>query len=286
MTSKPKISVVICAYNAASCIQGIFDSLKNQTFTDFEIVVANDGSTDNTADIGKAAGARVIDMEHRGLSAARNVGINNSKADIVAIIDADCHASQNWLEEIHKEIESGETVVTGSTQIPKSTFLGDCISGLGYPGGGHLGFESMWPVDKDGYTSHLAGGNCAFRKAPIQALGAFNEKLTITGDDVYLSMKILESGLKIKYDPQMIMTHNPRNDLVSFLRWHYSRGKGSYFFKKHVGPLTPFYKLRLWSTKNMLRKYWKSPKIVVMVPLLGLSFFTQKAGYLVQAMHK
>jgi GT2 family glycosyltransferase len=144
----------------------------------------------------------------------------------------------------------------------------------------------MWPVDKDGYTSHLAGGNCAFRKAPIQALGAFNEKLTITGDDVYLSMKILESGLKIKYDPQMIMTHNPRNDLVSFLRWHYSRGKGSYFFKKHVGPLTPFYKLRLWSTKNMLRKYWKSPKIVVMVPLLGLSFFTQKAGYLVQAMHK
>jgi glycosyltransferase involved in cell wall biosynthesis len=93
MTSKPKISVVICAYNAASCIQGIFDSLKNQTFTDFEIVVANDGSTDNTADIGKAAGARVIDMEHRGLSAARNVGINNSKADIVAIIDADCHAS-------------------------------------------------------------------------------------------------------------------------------------------------------------------------------------------------
>ncbi len=283
MTNKPKISVVICAYNAASCIQGILDSLKKQAFTDFEIVVANDGSTDNTAAIAKAAGARVIDMEHRGLSAARNAGINNSRADIVAIIDADCHASPQWLAEIYKEIESGETVVTGDTHIPRSTFLGDCISGLGYPGGGHLGFENMWPVDKNGYTTHLAGGNCAFRKDVIQSLGGFNEKLTITGDDVYLSMKILQSGLKIKYNPEMIMTHDARTSIRSFLRWHYSRGKGSYFFKQHVGPLTPFYKLRIWSTKNMLKKYWKSPKIVVMIPLLALSFASQKAGYIVQA---
>lgn len=283
MINKPKISVVICAYNAASCIQGILDSLKQQTFTDFEIVVANDGSTDNTAAIARAAGARVIDMKHLGLSAARNVGINNSNADIIAIIDADCHASPQWLSEIHKEIASGQTVVTGNTQIPKSTFLGDCISGLGYPGGGHLGFENMWPVDKDGYTNHLAGGNCAFKKEAIQKVGAFNEKLTITGDDVYLSMKILESGLKIKYNPQMIMTHDARTSVKSFLRWHYSRGKGSYFFKKHIGQLTPFYKLRLWSTKNMIKKYWKSPKIIIMMPLLALSFATQKAGYVMQA---
>lgn len=278
----PKVSVVICAYNAEDCIQGIFDSLKKQTFRDFEIVVANDGSTDNTAKIANANGVKVISMKHEGLSAARNVGINNSKAEIIAIIDADCYAEENWVEEIYSTISSGETVVTGNTKIPQSTFLGDCISGLGYPGGGHLGFHKMWPVDEDGYTSHLAGGNCGFKKSEILKLGAFNKDLTITADDVYLSMKILDSGLKIKYNPEIVMYHRPRKDLKSFLHWHYTRGKGSYFFKQKVGSFNSFYKLRFWSTKNMIKKYWKSPRILVMLFLLGLSFLAQKCGFLVQ----
>ncbi len=279
---KPKISVVICAYNAASCIQGILKSLQEQTFKDFEIVVANDGSTDNTAEIASSFGARVIDMKHQGLSAARNVGINNSKADIVAIIDADCYATKNWLEEIHREISKGENIVTGNTKIPKSTFLGDCISGLGYPGGGHLGFDKMWPVSKEGHTNHLAGGNCAFRKEVVQSVNSFEEKLTITADDVFLSIKLLKAGYKIKYNPNMIMYHQPRKDLKSFLHWHYTRGKGSYFFKQQVKSFGEFYRLRLWSTKNMIKAYRKSPKLPVMLGLLGLSFVTQKIGYGVQ----
>jgi len=285
-SEKPKISVVICAYNAAHCIEGILYSLQKQTFKDFEIVVADDGSTDRTSEIAKAAGALVVNMTHQGLSAARNVGINNSRAEIVAIIDSDCYASPQWLEEIHKEITNGEIVVTGNTMIPKSNFLGDCISGLGYPGGAHLGFEKMWKVDENGYTNHLAGGNCAFIKKQIQDLGAFNETLTITADDVYLSMKILEKGFRIKYNPQIVMYHQPRKDLKSFVSWHYMRGRGSYFFKKHLSSMNTdfgqFYKLRLWSTKNMIKAYWKNPKILVMLPLLVLSFATQKVGYVMQ----
>src|SRR3989344_4221450 len=128
--SKPEVSVVICAYNAARCINGILTSLKHQTFKDFEVVVVNDGSTDNTAEIAASSGARVINAPHQGLSATRNVGINNAYADIIAIIDADCIAADNWIEEIIKVADDGkESVVTGNTKIPKSTFLGDCISG-------------------------------------------------------------------------------------------------------------------------------------------------------------
>jgi len=278
-----KISVVICAYNAAHWISGILTSLKKQTFTDFEVVVVNDGSTDSTAQVAQAAGARVINRPHEGLSSTRNAGINNAKADIVAIIDADCYADKNWLDEIYKEISKGETVVTGNTKIPKSTFLGDCISGLGYPGGGHLGFHNMWPV-KQGYTNHLAGGNCAFRKEVIQKLGAFNPRLTITGDDVFLSMKILKAGHKIKYNPKMFMWHQPRKDMLSFIKWHYARGKGSYALKREVGSFGRFYKLRLWSAKNMIREYKFSPKLPVMLFLLGMSFIVQKMGYYAEAM--
>ncbi|MBS3139747.1 glycosyltransferase [Candidatus Woesearchaeota archaeon] len=281
--TKPKISVVICAYNAAHCIQGIFNSLKLQTFKDFEIVVVNDGSIDETEEIALTNGARVISTKHQGLSAARNEGINNSRAEIVAIIDADCYARYDWLEEIYNEISAGEAVVTGNTRIPKSTVLGNCISGLGYPGGAHLGFEKMWPVDKNSYTNHLAGGNCAFRKKAITKLGAFNKDLTITADDVYLSMKLLNNGLKIKYAPKMIMYHLPRKNLKTFVSWHYTRGKGSYLFKNKVGSLRNFYRLRLWSTKNMIKKYWNDPKLIVIIFLLIVSFAAQKIGYIIQA---
>lgn len=281
-SKKPKISVVICAYNEAKGITRVLTSLKKQKFKDFEVIVVNDGSTDKTAEIAKKGGARVINMPHKGLSAARNAGINNSRADITAIIDADCYTRNDWLGQIYGGIKKGEIVVTGNTKIPKSTFLGDCISGLGYPGGAHLGFDKMWPVDADGYTNHLAGGNCAFRKKDIQKLGAFNPKLTITADDVYLSMKILKNGLKIKYNPDMVMYHPPRKDLSSFIRWHYMRGKGSYFFKKQVKSFGQFYKLRVWSTKNMIKKYWASPKIAVMLFLLALSYLTQRIGYFMQ----
>ena len=80
----------------------------------------------------------------------------------------------------------------------------------------------------------------------------------------------------------MLMTHQPRKDLRSFVHWHYARGKGSYFFKQYVPNFGQFYKLRFWSTKNMIRQYWKSPKILVMLPLLVLSFVTQKVGYYAQ----
>ena len=257
-------------------------SLQHQTVTDFETIVVNDGSTDGTAAVAQKYDVRVLNEPHRGLSATRNAGITNARADIVAIIDADCEAHEHWIEEIIKTINSGEKVVTGNTLIPKSTFLGDCISGLGYPGGGHLGFDKMWKVDEHGYTDHLAGGNCAFVKSEIMKLVAFNPALTITADDVFLSMKILSAGLKIKYNPQMLMTHQPRKDLRSFVHWHYARGKGSYFFKQYVPNFGQFYKLRFWSTKNMIRQYWKSPKILVMLPLLVLSFVTQKVGYYAQ----
>jgi glycosyltransferase involved in cell wall biosynthesis len=129
---KPKVSVVICAYNAAHCISGILSSLEKQTTPqeNFEVLVVNDGSTDNTIDIVKQAqntNTRIVNKAHTGLSATRNAGIYNAQAEIIAIIDADCAASPQWIEEIIKETKNHD-IVTGNTTIPKSTFLGDCIS--------------------------------------------------------------------------------------------------------------------------------------------------------------
>lgn len=94
MTNKiepPAVSVVIPAYNAAWCVGKAIDSVLAQTFTDFELLVVDDGSTDDTASalarFGKAI--RVIRQHNGGLSCARNAGIRASRGEFVAFLDAD-----------------------------------------------------------------------------------------------------------------------------------------------------------------------------------------------------
>lgn len=92
----PRISIVIPVYNAENTIQRCLDSVFNQTFTDFEIVFANDGSTDNSVDIinkylekKKFKNYRILSQQNAGPGIARNLAIQNAVADLVAFLDSD-----------------------------------------------------------------------------------------------------------------------------------------------------------------------------------------------------
>lgn len=88
------LSIIIPAYNASSTIGRCLDSVLCQTFEDFEIIVVNDGSKDDTGEIcyryaEKDARIRVIDKENEGVSSARNTGINAARGKYIQFIDAD-----------------------------------------------------------------------------------------------------------------------------------------------------------------------------------------------------
>ena len=92
----PRISVIIPVYNAVNTIQRCLDSVFNQTFTDFEIVFANDGSTDNSVDVikqyleeKKFKNYRILSQKNAGPGIARNLAIKNAEADILAFLDSD-----------------------------------------------------------------------------------------------------------------------------------------------------------------------------------------------------
>jgi glycosyltransferase involved in cell wall biosynthesis len=98
------ISVIIPVFNAAQCIGRAIDSVLAQTFTEYEIIVINDGSTDGTADAVKKFGSRVnyIYQENSGVSVARNTGIAASKGDWIAFLDAD----DEWLpDKLRQQVE-------------------------------------------------------------------------------------------------------------------------------------------------------------------------------------
>jgi len=97
---QPLISVIIPAYNAASVIARTLDSVLSQTFTDFEILVVNDGSPDTTELESVLDSYRIVyhKQENRGAGAARNVGVNNARGQFLAFLDADDYWLPNYLE--------------------------------------------------------------------------------------------------------------------------------------------------------------------------------------------
>jgi glycosyltransferase involved in cell wall biosynthesis len=94
MTAKPEapaVSVVVPAFNAAWCVGKAVDSVLAQDFREFELIVVDDGSSDDTAQVLARYGdaLRVVRQSNRGLSAARNTGIHQSRGEFVAFLDAD-----------------------------------------------------------------------------------------------------------------------------------------------------------------------------------------------------
>lgn len=98
------VSAIIPTYNYSQFIAEAIDSVLSQTFTNVEIIIVDDGSTDNTRDILAHYGTKIkcIFQQNKGVSAARNTGVKNSSGDLIAFLDAD----DIWLpEKIEKQVE-------------------------------------------------------------------------------------------------------------------------------------------------------------------------------------
>jgi len=278
-----KLSVIVPAYNEEKIIDKILSSLKKQTVKDFELIVVDDCSSDNTFKIAKKYAKVVKTNKNSGPAIATNLGIKKASGEIIAFTDADCIAAEDWVENILKESSKNPDagVIAGDTKIPKSNFIGDSISAMGFPGGGSIGFDKMWKVTKKGYTDHVTSCNMAVRRSVFNKIGLLDEDFPVPGgEDAEFSVRLNKKGAKIKYCPNVVIYHEPRNNFSSFLKWQITRGEGNYYFHKKVGGVGSFIMLRLWSTKNIIKKFIFKKEIFLIVPLLFLSFILQQFGYI------
>ena len=225
---RPKVSVVVCAYNAADTLDECLTSLERLTYPNVEIIVVDDGSTDSTAAIARQhPSCRLIDLEHAGLSAARNAGLAASTGDIVAYTDADVRVDPDWLTYLVQPFANADVVAAGGLSLPPidSPWMAHCVARA--PGGPtHVLLD-------DRTAEHVPGCNLAIRRDALRAIGGFNPIYLRAGDDVDVCWRLQNAGGRIEFVPAALVWHHHRASVRAYWRQQVGYGEGQSWLVPH-----------------------------------------------------
>jgi len=126
----PRISVIVCSYNGERTLRDCCEGLLRLEYPDFEVIVVDDGSTDDTAAIAHEYGFRVISTPNRGLGSARNTGLRVATGEIVAYTDDDARPDPHWLTYLAAAFRRTPHAAIGGPNIPPP---GDASSPTPWP---------------------------------------------------------------------------------------------------------------------------------------------------------
>ena len=214
----PRISVIVCSYNGARTIRDCFEGLLGLQYPNFEVIVVNDGSNDKTGAIAREYGFRLITTDNRGLSSARNTGLEAATGEIVAYIDDDAWPDPDWLTYLAATFLSTDHAGVGGPNIPPDGDgpIAECVANA--PGGPvHVLFS-------DREAEHIPGCNMAFRKSALEAIGGFDPQFRTAGDDVDICWRLQQRGWSIGFSPGAMVWHHRRNSVRAY--WKQQQGYG------------------------------------------------------------
>lgn len=211
-TPWPKISVVVAAYNAEATIDDCLTWLGRMAYPDYEIIVIDDGSRDNTPRIIDGHGMQTIRVPNGGLSRARNLGIEAAKGEIVAFIDSDAQPGANWLYYLVCSLEEQNAAAVGGPNLAHGNagFTAECVDCS--PG------NPTHVLLDDDRAEHIPGCNMAYRKSVLLEIGMFDPAHRAAGDDVDVCWKLLARGHKIAFSQSAVVYHHRRGTVRGYLR--------------------------------------------------------------------
>ncbi|CAN1209207.1 Glycosyl transferase family 2 [Tumidithrix helvetica PCC 7403] len=189
------ISVVMPAYNASKFIDEAIKSILNQTLGDFELIIVDDGSTDNTVDIVKHylkldRRIRLIQNNHKGISHALNTGLKEAKYDWIARIDADDIALPERFEKQIKAANANPKVLVWGTYAYHISSTGKVLS---LQQQGPISEEEFHRILNDGMIPFVIQPTVLLKKEILLKVGEYDERFTFA-QDLDLLSRISDHG--------------------------------------------------------------------------------------------
>jgi GT2 family glycosyltransferase len=262
----PRASVVICVYNRPAQVVRCLDSLLRSDYADFEIVLVDDGSTDETParldEFKRAHPGRAVTVvrlpRNGGLSAARNAGIAAARGEFVLFTDSDCVAEPGWLGAMLKGFEAPDVaaVLGWVVDAPPRNWA-------------ERAYRVSPNVRPEQWRRRvLAGNNMAFRR-DVLARYLFDEAMAYYCDETDLARRLLADGRRTAFVREAVVRHDHPMTVRKFLRLGFVQGQGSarYWYKHgpYLGPdLWPLTAALLTLPLGLLHPAW------LLVPLLGV----------------
>jgi glycosyltransferase involved in cell wall biosynthesis len=190
--STPVVSVIVPVYNGAATIEGCLRSLEAQTVREHEVIVVDDGSTDDTASIVERTSSRLVRLEENtGPAAARNAGIAAARSHVIAFTDADCVAAPDWLARALARLEA-EPDAAG-------------VEGRTEPAGETSALTHQMRNAEGGLYMTC---NMIYRRAALEQVGGFDERFRLAWlEDSDVALGLLEAGGRIAWDPTVLVSH-------------------------------------------------------------------------------
>lgn len=223
MTSLPTVSVVLAVRNGADTIGDTLAALEAQAERPpgYELLVVDNGSTDETEQILRARGMRRLEEPTPGISRARNRGLRAARGEVVACLDADTVPSRRWLMALARAFTDPSVVlVAGQTlAYPATTGAERYVAAAAV-------FDTARAVSRAPFP-FAPGGNMAVRRDAALAVGGWAEDLP-TGEDVDFSVRVLRHcQTEIVYRPNAVLFHRHRSTDESLRRQAWGYGDGA-----------------------------------------------------------
>ncbi|PYJ41697.1 MAG: glycosyl transferase [Verrucomicrobia bacterium] len=207
----PTVSIIVCSYNGATTLRACLESLSKLNYSSYEIVLVDDGSTDNTDQIAaEFPSVRYVHQPNRGLSAARNTGAAAARGEVFVYTDADCMVDVDWLSYLIGTLTTGDYAGVGGPNVPPPArnWVQACVAAA--PGGpSHV-------LLTDTVAEHIPGCNMAFWRWAFENVGGFDPEYHKAGDDVDFCWRLQQAGGVIAFSPAAIVWHHRRFTLRAF----------------------------------------------------------------------
>lgn len=209
------ISVIIVNYNGGAFLQQALDSLRAQTFRDFEVLLVDNASTDGSIETLNSEGMpgyRLLPQtENLGFAAGNNVAARLSDADWLVLFNPDAVANPEWLERVvsatqrhpHANMFACAQYALEDPAIMDGA--GDCYLGFGIPWRGGFGLRAE-PL-AEGECFSPCGASAVFRRSVFDAHGGFDERFFCYCEDVDLGYRMRLAGERCVFVPDAIIRH-------------------------------------------------------------------------------
>lgn len=234
--TNPMASVIVITRNRSTSLARTLEALTHLDYPAYEVIVADNASTDDTAKVAAEFSARYLFCPlSYGISRCRKEGVEAARGEIIAFCDDDCVPVQDWLQHIVRRLQNEQDL----------GLLGGQVINIGFEAAHQYKGRQKW-TNRNGKLAFAAdpkeaeffgNANLAFRKAVYQMVGGYDPFFIACMAELDLTMKVRRHGFRIDYEPAAVVRHHHTGVNYKRGRFFYDNQlMRLYFYLKHFRP--------------------------------------------------